>query len=203
MIVAHYLNGAYYPEGGAERIARAAERVIEHTGGAVLINSEMRSMLLDGNRAVGVRIRHLPSGEQVDYRADILLSNVGARQTYDGLLPAGEVLAVDAIAGRLRKPDCGYSAVVLYLGLNREPGELGISGENYWIITDTNPNDLAGATDDLLARRPRTIYMSFPSASGACTTTDHVHTRTPSGRKRCGHTGHRESHDGRRCCCLS
>lgn len=163
LIVSHYLHGAYYPEGGAERIGRAAGRVIEQAGGAVLINSEAQEVLLEGNRAFGVRVRHSPHGEEVDYLAKTIISDVGAYLTYGHLLPSGKVPEVDAAAPRLHHLDNGYSAVILYLGLEREPTELGIEGENYWIFTGANPNDVAEATEDLLEGRPRAVYASFPS----------------------------------------
>jgi len=54
LIAAHYLNGAWYPEGGAGTIADAAGRVIQDAGGAILVNHEVHRILMDGNRAVGV-----------------------------------------------------------------------------------------------------------------------------------------------------
>ena len=70
---------------------------------------------------------------------------------------------MEAAAHRLRRLDTGYSAMVLYLGLKREASELGVEGENYWIFTGANPNDMAGASADLLAGNPRAVYVSFPS----------------------------------------
>jgi phytoene dehydrogenase-like protein/NAD(P)H-flavin reductase len=167
LITSHYLQGAYYPEGGAERIGRAAERVIEQAGGAVLINSDVQKILLEGGRAVGVRARHAPAGEEIDYRANIIISAVGANLTYSRLLPGGKIPIVDAAVNRLPRLDNGCSAVILYLGLEREPTDLGIAGENHWIFVDANPNDLHGATVDLLAGQPRAVYVSFPSLKAA------------------------------------
>jgi len=40
--VTHYLNGAWYPEGGSETIADAAGSVIRDAGGEILVNHEVR-----------------------------------------------------------------------------------------------------------------------------------------------------------------
>lgn len=56
-IAAHYMGGAYYPVGGPQAISRAIVPTIEAAGGAVFVRAAVSSILVEGGRAVGVRMR--------------------------------------------------------------------------------------------------------------------------------------------------
>src|SRR5450631_3324628 len=63
VIASHYLNGAWYPDGGAGEIAKATGAVIRAAGGQLLPNHEATRILLQGNRAVGVEV-NISKGKQ-------------------------------------------------------------------------------------------------------------------------------------------
>ena len=48
------MNGAYYPHGGAKRIAETIVPVIERAGGACLSNCEVSEIIIKNNEAIGV-----------------------------------------------------------------------------------------------------------------------------------------------------
>ena len=50
LIVSHYLNGGYYPHGGAVHIARVVEEIVERHGGGFLINNEVTESHRPGRR---------------------------------------------------------------------------------------------------------------------------------------------------------
>jgi phytoene dehydrogenase-like protein len=60
-------------------------------------------------------------------------------------------------------PPEGLEAVELFLGLKRDPRELGIQGENYWIFSSFDHDQMCGGRDDLLEGRAPMAYLSFPS----------------------------------------
>ncbi|HXY35017.1 MAG TPA: FAD-dependent oxidoreductase [Planctomycetaceae bacterium] len=166
-IVAHYLNGAWFPEGGASRIARTFEKGIERHGGAVRVCQEVESILVREGRAVGVKVvdRRGPEPRELTYLAPVVISNVGAPITFGRLLPSdGEVGAktseLRALIGRLGG---GMSAVTLYVRLKASASTLGVRGENYWINADTDHDELNVHSRGLLEGRPSRIYLSFPS----------------------------------------
>ena len=112
LVVNSYLNGAWFPQGGAGRIARAIEPGIEANGGAIKVCHEVTDILTEGARAIGVKALDRRGAEptEVVFRAPIVISDVGARLTYGRLLPTdGEVgrrtakarAYVDALAGGL------------------------------------------------------------------------------------------------------
>jgi len=168
LVIDGYLQGGWFPQGGAGRIARTFEQGVEASGGAIKVCQEVVAILTEGGRAVGVKAIDRRGAEPVDvvYRAPIVISDVGARNTYRRLLPTdGEVgrrtknarAAIDALDG-------GLSAVTLYLRLEKPVSALGVKGENYWINATFEHDDIDAQTAAILAGEPRHAYLSFPSA---------------------------------------
>lgn len=167
LIVEHYRRGAWFPKGGAARIARTFEKGIERTGGAIRVAQEVVEIVLEDGKAAGVRVidRRGPTPEEKIYRAPVVISNVGAINTFNRLLPTtGKVGAVTAALRReVAEIGSGISVVVLYVRLKADARTLGVQGENYWVFGDMDHDDIQGQTADLLQGRPRSLYMSFPS----------------------------------------
>jgi len=167
-IATHYFKGAWFPEGGSGRIARTFEKGIEAAGGSVRVCQEVRSIIVEQGKAVGVVAVDARGAEprQVEHRAPVIVSDVGARQTFERLLPAQgktgrKTARIRELISSLR---AGGSAVNLYIRLKEPASTLGIQGENYWINSDLRHDDLAGQAKELLEGRPSHIYLSFPSA---------------------------------------
>jgi all-trans-retinol 13,14-reductase len=168
LVVDSYLKGAWFPQGGAGRIARAIETGIEASGGAIKVLHEVTEILTEGGRAVGVKALDRRGAEPIEvvFRSPVVISDVGARLTYGRLLPTGGDIGrrtakprayVDALKG-------GLSMVTLYVRLAEPASTLGVKGENYWINTTFEHDDLDAATAAVLAGEPRHAYLSFPSA---------------------------------------
>ena len=168
LVVSSYFNGAWFPQGGAGRIARTFELGVEARGGAIKVRHEVTAILTEGGRAVGVKALDRRGGEpaEIEFRAPIVVSDVGARNTYRRLLPTdGEIgrrtatarAYVDAVSG-------GLSAVMLYLQLDKPVSILGVEGENYWINTSFEQDDIEAEAAATLAGEPRHAFLSFPSA---------------------------------------
>lgn len=167
LIVHHYRNGAYYPVGGPERIARLAEQVIENAGGAILIQSEALEILTENGIAEGVRVRHAPSGDVVDYAAPIVISDIGLLATYKKLIQADAHPAILDLRKRLSKLDHGASAVQVFIELRASPETIGIHGENFWLFETIDQERVLSDSDALLNGTPIAAYISFPSLKSA------------------------------------
>ncbi|MEI7444207.1 MAG: FAD-dependent oxidoreductase [Burkholderiales bacterium] len=177
-IVRHYLHGAWFPEGGAGRIARSLEPGIERTGGAIRVAQEVTRILVEDGRAVGVEVvdRRGATPCTRTFRAPIVISNAGVPATFERLLPTdGEIGArtapLRALAARLNAS--GLSAVTLYLRLKADARTIGVNGENIWISETFDHDDVAAQTRGLLAGEPRAVFVSFPSIKSG---EDRVHT---------------------------
>jgi all-trans-retinol 13,14-reductase len=162
LIATHYLNGAWYPEGGAGTIADAAGRVIQAAGGAVLVNHEVRRILMEGNRAVGVEAMRQQGkgGQMVRFEAPVVISDAGAWATYRKLLPES---AAVPFRGELDSAADGFTMATLYLGLKRDPREFGFQGENHWIFDGLDHDAMLAHQDELLEGKANGCYLSFPS----------------------------------------
>ena len=156
----HYLHGAWFPEGGAGRIAGCVEKVIESRGGACLVGWEATKILVDGGRTRAVAAQErFGTGRRV-FSAPIIISDIGIRETCERLLDGWPN---ERLRSRVLALGHGHSAVTLYLGLSESLAELGITGENLWIYESGEHDDIAGMSRDLLEGRPRNAYISFPS----------------------------------------
>jgi all-trans-retinol 13,14-reductase len=168
LVVWSYLDGGWFPKGGASRIARTFEVGVEANGGAIKVCQEVTSILTEGTHVVGVKAldgrRAQPT--EVVYHAPIVISNAGATVTYNRLLPTDGAIGrkTAAVRDSIDLLEGGLSAVVLYLRLNNPVSTLGVKGENYWIKTNFEHDNIDAHTKAVLAGKPQYAYMSFPSA---------------------------------------
>jgi phytoene dehydrogenase-like protein len=172
-IASHYLDGAYYPIGGAETIAQSIIPLIEAQGGKMLVNREVTEILMEEGRAIGVRVRHLRARRQTDaqdaseaqetYFAPVVISNIGVANTYLKLLPSDVPLPFRESLKRYMEHHHPTTTVCLYVGFSADPRQLGFRGENHWIYEQFDHEAIAHHTDQLLQGQPQQIYLSFPS----------------------------------------
>jgi all-trans-retinol 13,14-reductase len=103
----YWLDGSYYPKGGSQTISEAFVRVIKENKGVVRLNSEVTSIIVDHEKAIGVQMRN---GDEVF--AKNIISNASAAQTFHNLLGKNKV------KGKLDKMEPSTSAFIVYLGLD-------------------------------------------------------------------------------------
>jgi all-trans-retinol 13,14-reductase len=161
VIASHYFNGAWYPDGGAGEIAKAMGAVIRAAGGELLPNHEVSRILVEDGRAVGVdvNIRKGKQGARAEFRAPVIVSDAGAWNTFTRMLPASALPFRD----QLNSQPQGFEVVELFLGLRRDPREMGFKGENYWIFESFDHDETYGQRNELLDGRAAMAYLSFPS----------------------------------------
>jgi phytoene dehydrogenase-like protein len=161
VIASHYLNGAWYPDGGAGEIAKATGAVIRAAGGELLANHEVTRILLESGRAVGVEV-NISKGKQgarAEFRAPVIVSDAGAWNTFTRMLPGSTLPFRD----QLKSPPEGFEVVELFLGLRRDPREMGFKGENYWVFESFNHDEMYSQRNEVLDGRAAMAYLSFPS----------------------------------------
>jgi all-trans-retinol 13,14-reductase len=157
-IASHYLDGAWYPNGGSGEIAKAATSVIRAAGGELLANHEVTRILVEGGRAVGVEVnvKKGKEGTRAEFRAPVIVSDAGTWNTFARLLPSSN-------GDESKPPPEGFEVVELFLGLQGDPRELGFCGENHWIFSSFDHDDMYARRDELLEGRAAMAYLSFPS----------------------------------------
>ncbi len=161
VIATHYFNGAWYPVGGAGEIAVGAGAVIRAAGGDLLANHEVTKILVEGDRAVGVEanVKKGKAGTLAQFRAPVVVSDAGAWNTFARLLPSAPL----PFRAELATPPAGFECVELFLGLRSDPRALGFHGENYWLFSSFDHDDMYSRRDELLEGHAPMAYLSFPS----------------------------------------
>jgi all-trans-retinol 13,14-reductase len=158
LVVNHYFEGGAYPVGGSQRIAETILPVIEAAGGKVMTNAEVAEILVDGRRAVGVRL-----ADGVEVRAPAVISDAGVALTFGRLLPK-PIADRFGFTERLSRTPPSVSHVSLYVGLEQTAEQLGLGKTNLWIYPDEDHDaSVARYSADPEAPLP-VAYISFPSA---------------------------------------
>ena len=133
LVAQHYFGGASYPVGGAGRIAETIVPVIRAAGGDVLTNAEVAEIVVEGGRAVGVRM----AADGAVLRAPLIISDAGAALTFGKLLPP-QVAARTGWSAALRTLAPSVAHACLYVGVKGTAEELGLERTNLWIFPDEN-----------------------------------------------------------------
>lgn len=158
MVANHYMEGAAYPVGGAGSLARHIVPVIETAGGKVMTKSKVEQILVNGNKAIGVKTE-----DGQIYTADKVISDTGIENTFKQLLPS-EIIQKHQLDTKLLQIKPAVAHVALYIGCNHSARSLGLPKCNYWIFPpeyDHDKNQAAFTGPD--APLP-VIFVSFPSA---------------------------------------
>ena len=157
IVASHYLEGASYPVGGASRIAETVAPVIERGGGKIVVNAEVSEIVVERNRAVGVR---MADGREI--RAGTIISDTGAPSTFDNLLHESSG-PLEKVRAKLRRIPPSPAHLCLYVGVKESAAHLGISATNLWIhpTPDHDANVEAIKAD---SEAPfGSLFISFPS----------------------------------------
>jgi all-trans-retinol 13,14-reductase len=157
-IAEHYFAGASYPAGGAGSIAAAMIPQITQAGGAVIISAEVSSIVLEDTRAVGVVM-----SDGREFRSPLILSDAGAANTYERLLPR-DLPALTSLRAQLRSLRPSTAHASLYLGLSQSDAALGLTGTNLWVYPSFDHDaNVARFAHEVTAPFPG-VYLSFPSS---------------------------------------
>ncbi len=158
IVTGSYFEGASYPVGGAPNIAAAIAPAVEAAGGQIVFNAEVSEVLLDRQRAVGVRMK-----DGREFRAGIVISDAGAWNTFASLLPP-EAAGVSSALEELRTIPPSKAHLCLYVGLQQSATELGLTGTNLWIHpTPDHDANVSRFYGDSAAPLP-VLFISSPSA---------------------------------------
>jgi all-trans-retinol 13,14-reductase len=159
MVVMSYWHGAYYPVGGAEKIAPAFIAAIEKAGGQVRTSAAVSAIRIEDGKVIGVTLQN---GEAID--TPLVISAIGARETVLGLLSedvrqqpwAQEVLQL--------KPNIAHFCLYIgwKLGEGEMPQALGARPNNDWWYDSLDVGD-AIWSDPFEQAAPPTMFVSFPT----------------------------------------
>lgn len=155
----HYFEGAGYPVGGASKIAESIVPTIEKSGGCIAVSAHVNQILIDQHKtAYGVQMN---DGREI--RAETIISDAGAVNTYRNLLPA-EVSVSLPETKLLDSIPPSVSHLCLYVGLRLPEGATEYGGSNLWVYPDQNHDfNFMRFCENIDAPFPG-LFISFPSS---------------------------------------
>jgi phytoene dehydrogenase-like protein len=128
LISASYLkSGSWYPVGGSVAFAEHIIPTIAQNGGEARAGVRVDGLLFDGDTVVGVR-----TDDGTEIRANAVISDIGARETIDTLLPE-ECGHQDWIA-EIRALPSSIAHYTLFLGFEGDIEAAGATKSNHWIF---------------------------------------------------------------------
>ena len=144
-ITHHYLNGGYYPLGGAFTLPRAFVRALKRAGGEIRLQSRVKRILMEQKKVIGVE---LDSGEEL--RAKVVISNADPEVTF------GQLIGRDKLSVKLgRKIDSvkySTSCLSLFFATDMDLRAAGLDSGNMWYYdhADVDKIYIDGLTDAML-----------------------------------------------------
>lgn len=121
----HYIDGGFYPRGGASSIPRAFIRALKRAGGEIFVGTGVERVLIEGRRAIGVR---LSDGRTI--RARTIVSNADPEVTFRRLV--GEEHLGRSLKHKLASTRYSLSALSLFLAVDMDLRAAGLDSGNYW-----------------------------------------------------------------------
>lgn len=158
-VAKHYFSGGCFPVGGSAEIVHTVDPVIAASGGTILISAEVDEVIVENNRAKGVKM-----ADGQCFYSDVVISGAGIFNTYEKLLPSS-VVAQHKLKEQLQKINPSVAHGCLYIGLKGSPEELQLPKTNLWIYPGEGDHDsiVDRYVKDINAPFP-VVYISFPSA---------------------------------------
>lgn len=154
LISASYLeSGSWYPVGGGAAFAEHILPTIAAGGGEARAGARVETLLFESDRIVGVR-----TADGEEFRADVVISNIGARETVNHLLPVdcGHQDWIDEI--RSLPPSIAHFS--LFLGFEGDVEDAGATRSNHWIYPTGQVDALWTDAPD---SPPPGMFVSFAS----------------------------------------
>ena len=158
IIVAHYIDGGNYPIGGAAEIYKNIIQGITKYGGDVFVIAHVQEILIENNKAVGVKME-----DGTIINAPKIISNAGARNTFTKLISESHPQLIK-IRADLQKVKPSISHICLYVGLNKSDAELQLPKNNYWVYKSEKLDQDFDLHLSDSKQEPALYYISFPSA---------------------------------------
>ena len=128
LISASYLNsGAWYPVGGSTAFAEHIIPTIVKHGGEARAGVRVDGLLFDGDTVVGVR-----TDDGTELRAKVVISDIGARETIDNLLP--KECGHQDWKAEIRALPPSIAHFTLFLGFEGDIEAAGATKANHWLF---------------------------------------------------------------------
>jgi len=155
VIMRHYMQGAYFPIGGADAIAHTLVPVIEKGGGEVRTRAPVVEIVIEKDSVAGVRLKN-----GAELRCPRVFSDAGAHNTINQLLPAPLRESEWAQEVNALRPSACH--IGLYLGFEGDIHSRGATASNHWFYESLDIADGLWHDPAQQSSAPA-LYVTFPS----------------------------------------
>lgn len=127
MLYSYLSKGAYIPRLTSHGLSTAMEMRLRELGAKILYNSKVEKILVEGGRVIGVE-----SVQGEKFKAPFVIANLSPHLVYGKMISPQSAVPEGALKSTAAR-SLGTSALVVYLGLDRSPEELGLTSYSYFI----------------------------------------------------------------------
>ena len=149
----YLLSGAWYPVGGGAAFAEHILPTITAGGGEARAGGRVETLIFEGDRVVGVK-----TSDGEDIRAKAVISNIGARETVNHLLPAD--CGHDEWIAEIRSLPPSIAHFSLFMGFEGDIEGAGATRSNHWIHPK---GEVDALWTDAPEGAPPGMFVSFAS----------------------------------------
>lgn len=168
IVVGHFINGGYYPEGGSTEMNNFVINNFVENGGRLFINATVDEIVVEKNKVQGVRL-----GDQF-ISCKSVISNAGVRNTFKYLI-SNDLQRQYNYTFKGVKPS--GSCLCLYVGLDQSVDQLKLPKHNIWSFANENL-DLTYDNASLSMAPEEFAYITFPSSKDSKWDIEHPGTST-------------------------
>lgn len=156
----HYLErewGVHYAMGGTGALVDALVRLITEQGGHFYFNTEVDEILVEGNRATGIRLK-----DGIEHQADTIIANGDVAFTYMNLIPARNRGIRNSDFRYQKLSRYSMSLVVIYFGTKRRYNDSGLVHHNI-ILSQRYRELLDDIFKDKRLAEDFSLYLHIPT----------------------------------------
>ncbi|TYP70870.1 phytoene desaturase family protein [Aquimarina intermedia] len=168
IVVNHFMEGGYYPRGGADAIPQTIVQHLKELNTEVFIKARVDHIITEKNKVSGISI----NGRV--YACNNVISNAGAHNTFQKLLKGKHAVSLKSGNTKLHRSTAHFC---LYIGLNKSDKELELPKYNIW-WHKSHDLDENLEKHSLKENELPFAYISFPSSKDSAWSKKHPNTST-------------------------
>lgn len=161
-LMAHYLNGGFYPMGGGAAIVKSLTRHIKKNGGEIITGQAVKRVLVDldakGKASIATGVE-MVNGDII--RAKHVISNADPGATYK--MVGHEYLNKKTVS-KLLKTKYSVSSLMFFVTVDMDLQSHGLDSGNIWLIPDKDMDDVydeLGRMDILAMEELKSMFINF------------------------------------------
>ena len=154
LVIGHFMEGGYFPKGGANQISYQTIETLNDHGGQVYVNADVKKIIVKNKKVTGVVV-----GDKT-IKCSSVISNAGVYNTFNHLL-SEELQYKSKFRLNEMEPSSGH--MCLYVGLDQSDAKLNLPKHNIWSFENEHFDEIFEKVT--LKDSPQAFaYISFPSA---------------------------------------